>query len=75
MSVEQLIAEQDRAGVRKAALVQASTCYGHDNSYVADAVNAFPGRFAGVAFLQAADREWIFLLTAQALYPSLADHA
>jgi predicted TIM-barrel fold metal-dependent hydrolase len=48
VSVEQLIAEQDRAGVRKAALVQASTCYGHDNSYVADAVNAYPERFAGV---------------------------
>ena len=48
VSVEQLIAEQDRAGIRKAALVQASTCYGHDNSYVADAVAAYPGRFTGV---------------------------
>jgi len=48
VSVEQMIVEQDRAGVRKAALVQASTCYGHDNAYVADAVNAYPGRFAGV---------------------------
>ena len=48
VGVEQLIAEQDRAGVRKAALVQASTCYGHDNSYVADAVKAHPQRFAGV---------------------------
>jgi predicted TIM-barrel fold metal-dependent hydrolase len=48
VSVEQLIVEQDRAGIRKAALVQASTCYGHDNSYVADAVEAFPERFTGV---------------------------
>ena len=48
VSVEQLIAEQDRAGVRKAALVQASTCYGHDNSYVADAVSVHPERFTGV---------------------------
>jgi len=48
VSVKQLIVEQDRAGVWKAALVQASTCYGHDNSYVADAVNAYPERFAGV---------------------------
>jgi L-fuconolactonase len=48
VGVEQMIVEQDRAGVRKAALVQASTCYGHDNSYVADAVNAHPERFAGV---------------------------
>jgi len=48
VSVERLIEEQDRAGIRKAALVQASTCYGHDNSYVADAVNAHPERFTGV---------------------------
>jgi predicted TIM-barrel fold metal-dependent hydrolase len=48
VSVEQLIDEQDRAGIRKAALVQASTCYGHDNSYVADAVAASPERFTGV---------------------------
>ena len=47
VGVEQLIAEQDRAGIRKAALVQASTCYGHDNSYVADAVAAHPERFTG----------------------------
>jgi predicted TIM-barrel fold metal-dependent hydrolase len=48
VGVEQLIVEQDRAGIRKAALVQASTCYGHDNSYVADAVDAHPERFTGV---------------------------
>lgn len=48
VGVEQLIAEQDRAGIAKAALVQASTCYGHDNSYVADAVAAYPERFTGV---------------------------
>jgi predicted TIM-barrel fold metal-dependent hydrolase len=45
---EQLIAEMDRAGVAKAAIVQASTAYGHDNSYVADAVAACPDRFTGV---------------------------
>ncbi len=32
-----------QAGIAKSALVQASTCYGHDNSYVADAVAAHPG--------------------------------
>lgn len=48
ISYEQMIAEQDRAGVDKAALVQASTCYGHDNSYVADGVAAHPERFTGV---------------------------
>ncbi len=45
---EQLVAAMDAAGVDKAAIVQASTCYGHDNSYVADAVAADPARFTGV---------------------------
>ena len=48
VGVEQLIVEQERAGISKAALVQASTCYGHDNSYVADAAHAYPERFTGV---------------------------
>ena len=43
-----MIAEQERAGIGKAVIVQASTCYGHDNSYVADAVAAHPARFTGV---------------------------
>jgi predicted TIM-barrel fold metal-dependent hydrolase len=56
----------DAAGVQKSALVQASTCYGHDNSYVADAVAAHPDRFTGVFSVDvlAADapqrmREWV----------------
>ncbi len=48
VSTEQLVAAMDEAGVQKAAIVQASTCYGHDNSYVADAVAAYPKRFTGV---------------------------
>jgi L-fuconolactonase len=48
VSTEQMIAAMDRAGIAKSILVQASTCYGHDNSYVADAVAAHPGRFTGV---------------------------
>ena len=48
VTVEQLIAAMNEAGVQKAAIVQASTCYGHDNSYVADAVVAHPNRFTGV---------------------------
>jgi L-fuconolactonase len=48
ISHEQMIVEQDKAGVAKAALVQGSTCYGHDNSYVASAVAAHPDRFTGV---------------------------
>jgi predicted TIM-barrel fold metal-dependent hydrolase len=43
-----MIAAMDIAGVQKAAIVQASTCYGHDNSYVADAVAAHPDRLTGV---------------------------
>jgi predicted TIM-barrel fold metal-dependent hydrolase len=48
VSLEQLIAAMDATGIQKAAIVQASTCYGHDNSYVADAVAAHPERFTGV---------------------------
>jgi predicted TIM-barrel fold metal-dependent hydrolase len=48
VTTEQMIAAMDAAGVDKSALVQASTCYGHDNSYVADAVAAHPKRFTGV---------------------------
>lgn len=48
VDVDQLIAEQSRAGIAKAVVVQASTCYGHDNSYVADSVAAHPTRFTGV---------------------------
>ena len=43
-----MVAAMDEAGVDKAALVQASTAYGYDNTYVAEAVAAHPGRFTGV---------------------------
>lgn len=36
------------AGVAQSVLVQASTCYGHDNSYVAACVKQHPHEFAGV---------------------------
>jgi L-fuconolactonase len=48
VSVQQMIVAMDQAGIAKSALVQASTCYGHDNSYIADAVAAHPNRFTGV---------------------------
>jgi predicted TIM-barrel fold metal-dependent hydrolase len=48
VSAEQMIAAMDEAGVARTVLVQASTCYGHDNSYVAAAVAAHPDRFLGV---------------------------
>ena len=44
----QLLHAMDEAGVAGAAIVQASTCYGFDNSYVADAVADHPDRFTGV---------------------------
>ena len=48
VTVEQLITAMDEADVQKAAIVQASTYYGHDNAYVTDAVAAHPERFTGV---------------------------
>jgi L-fuconolactonase len=45
---EGLIAAMDEAGVEKAAIVQSSTCYGYDNSYVVDSIAQFPSRFTGV---------------------------
>jgi L-fuconolactonase len=48
VSTDQMIAAMDQAGIANSVLVQASTCYGHDNSYVADSVAAHPARFTGV---------------------------
>jgi len=48
VSFEGMLAAMDEAGIATSALVQASTCYGHDNSYLADAVAAHPRRFTGV---------------------------
>ena len=45
---QQLSEAMDEAGVAKSAVVQSSTCYGFDNSYVADAVAARPERLTGV---------------------------
>jgi predicted TIM-barrel fold metal-dependent hydrolase len=45
---EKLIAEMDDAGIAKAAIVQASTYYGTDNSYLADCIATSPKRFTGV---------------------------
>ncbi len=45
---EALVATMDKAGVAKAAIVHASTAYGYDNSYVAEAIAAHPKRFTGV---------------------------
>jgi predicted TIM-barrel fold metal-dependent hydrolase len=43
-----MIAAMKTAGVSKSVLVQASTCYGHDNRYVAHSVAQHPEAFSGV---------------------------
>ncbi len=45
---ELLIAAMDEAGVAKAAVVQASTAYGHNSSYLAESLKYAPTRFTGV---------------------------
>ena len=45
---DKMVEEMDQAGVAKSAIVQASTAYGYDNSYVAEAIAAHPRRFTGV---------------------------
>ena len=48
VSFEALLASMDEAGIDRAVVVQASTVYGNDNSYVVEAVRSHPDRFAGV---------------------------
>ena len=48
VSFEGLLASMDDAGIGRAVVVQASTVYGNDNSYVVEAVRSHPDRFAGV---------------------------
>lgn len=48
ITTEQMLADMDAAGIASSALVQSSTCYGYDNSYVLDAVAAHPDRFTAV---------------------------
>jgi L-fuconolactonase len=42
---DELVALMDKAGIRRAVLVHASTAYGFDNSYAADVTAAHPDRF------------------------------
>lgn len=53
VDVAGLLRAMDEAGIAKAVVVQASTVYGHDNRYVADAVRAHPDRFVGVYSIDA----------------------
>lgn len=53
VDIDGLVRALDEAGIAKAVVVQASTVYGHDNRYVAEAVRAHPDRFAGVYSIDA----------------------
>jgi L-fuconolactonase len=55
VTIEGLIAAMDQAGVQKAAIVQSSTCYGYDNSYLVDSIAAHPGRFTAVGSVDVCD--------------------
>jgi len=48
VTIETMVAAMDEAGVTSSALVQAASCYGYDNSYVAEAVARYPERFTAV---------------------------
>ena len=55
VTIDGLVAAMDEAGVDKAAIVQSSTCYGFDNSYVVDAIAKYPGRFTAVGSVDMCD--------------------
>ena len=48
VTAEGLAARMDETGIRQAVLVQATTAYGYDNSYVLDSRRRLPGRFIAV---------------------------
>jgi L-fuconolactonase len=53
VDVDGLLRALDDAGIERAVAVQASTVYGHDNSYLADCVRAHPDRLTGVYSIDA----------------------
>ena len=62
VDVGAMLAAMDAAGVTRTVLVQASTCYGHDNSYVANAVAAHPDRFTGVCSVDTLESDAVAVL-------------
>jgi L-fuconolactonase len=48
VTAEGMLARMDQTGIAKSVLVQATTHYGYDNSYVVDAARADPDRFVAV---------------------------
>src|SRR5262245_11485401 len=66
VTIEQYVAQMDDAGIQQAAIVQASTCYGYDNSYLTDSIARCPGRLTAVGTVDLLQpdakvkiREWI----------------
>jgi predicted TIM-barrel fold metal-dependent hydrolase len=53
-TLDELLRELDRAGVEKAAVVQAATVYGFDNDYVADSLAEHADRLIGVCSIDLA---------------------
>jgi L-fuconolactonase len=62
VDIPAMLAAMDAAGVARTVLVQASTCYGHDNSYVADAIAAHPDRFTGVCSVDTLESDAVAVL-------------
>lgn len=48
VTAEQLLQRMDNTGIAQAVLVQATTAYGYDNSYVLDSAARWPDRFVAV---------------------------
>jgi L-fuconolactonase len=48
VTADGMVARMDEAGIRQAVLVQATTAYGYDNSYVLDSRRRRPERFVAV---------------------------
>ncbi|WP_423183495.1 amidohydrolase family protein [Arthrobacter sp. NyZ413] len=48
VTAEQLLERMDNTGIAQAVLVQATTAYGYDNSYVLDSAARWPDRFVAV---------------------------
>lgn len=48
VTADQLLAQMDETGIAQAVLVQATTAYGYDNSYVLDSAARWPDRFVAV---------------------------
>jgi len=62
VSYDDLVRAMDEAGVAKAVVVQASTAYGHDNTYLAEAVAAHPDRLTGVCSVDVLAQDAIAVL-------------